>query len=179
MFKGNKCNPFLVLIAIDSVVICMQQFHKDGMVWLLHGVCSMSCAASLRATHVGTQSGGSIPVLQPQFAPRTKAPGWGKPCGLSTPPSAMPFAQPRFLWREQPRPGELPIPGRFLQGAAASPCRGIRDQGCLCPPSSVCSTQGLGCHQPWVSQVRQGNNRKICWMQQQHTMVMLEGRFSY
>lgn len=150
MFKGNKCNPFLVLIAIDSVGICMQQFHKDGLGWLLHGVCSMSCVALLRATHVVTQSGGSIPVLQPQFAPWTEVPGWGKPCGLSTPPSARPFAQPRWgiisstspsvraeragavhpmarTWDSgsfQPVRGELPVPGIFSRQLLPAPAGG-------------------------------------------------------
>lgn len=60
---------------------------------------------------------------------------------------------------------ELPVPGWSLQAAAASPCQGLSDQRCLGSASSVCSTQGLGCHQPWVSQIRHSNNPKICWMQ--------------
>lgn len=150
----QSISRFLVLIAIASVGICMQQFHKDGLVRLLHGVCSMSCAALLRATHVGTQSGGSIPVLQPQFAPRTKAPGWGKPCGLSTPPSAMPFAQPRFLWREQPRPARdhlkemrrAPNPWSFSPGSCCQPLQG--DQG---PGMSLSSLFCVLHTRPWLS----------------------------
>lgn len=39
----------------------MQQFYKDGLVWLLHDVCGMSsCRALLRATRVVIQSSGSI-----------------------------------------------------------------------------------------------------------------------
>lgn len=151
VFKGNKCNPFLVLIAIDSVGICMQQFHKDGLVWLLHGVC-MSCIALLRATR-----GYRVRWLHVCFAAPVctmdEVPGWGKPCGLSMPPS---FAQPQFLQAGRslsPRGifsntsptmdeqtglelcthksgsfqhawGELPLPAHFLQAAAASPCQG-------------------------------------------------------
>lgn len=69
-----------------------------------------------------------------------------------------------------------PRPGCSLQAAAASPCQGLRD---VCPAPSVCSTRGLGCHQPPVPRVSHCNNIKICWMRQQHAVVMLGDRFSY
>lgn len=119
MFKGDKCNPFLVLVAIDSVGICMQQFHKDGLVWLLHGVCSMSWMALLRATHVLTQSG---VICSPSLHWGT----WlGQALWLSIPSSALPFAQPRFLWgRSLTLEGSSPTPAppwASRQGQSCAP----------------------------------------------------------
>lgn len=188
MFKGNKCNPFLVLIAIDSVDICMQHFQEAGLGWQLHGVCSMSCTALLRATHVVTQSGGSMRVCSPSLhhglrypagespvgspslhlpcplhshgssagrkrnllegSCQTPAPPWASRQGQSCAPHSWESA-PASMCEESSQ--SLAVFSRQLLPA---PARGLSYQVCLCPASSVCSIQGLGCHQPWVSQLR-------------------------
>lgn len=188
MFKGNKCNPFLVLIAIDSVDICMQHFQEAGLGWQLHGVCSMSCTALLRATHVVTQSGGSMCVCSPSLhhglrypagespvgspslhlpcplhshgssagrkrnllegSCQTPAPPWASRQGQSCAPHSWESA-PASMCEESSQ--SLAVFSRQLLPA---PARGLSHQVCLCPASSVCSIQGLGCHQPWVSQLR-------------------------
>lgn len=105
MFKGIKCNPFLVLIAIASVDICMQQFHKDGLAWLLHGVCSMSCLALLRATHW------LQPVSPCMFSSPRVHHGWGTWLGTALwvlhPSICCALCTARFLCREEPCPGGI------------------------------------------------------------------------
>lgn len=94
--------------------------------WALHpSICQALCTATVR-DHL---------KHQPQRASRE---GW----------SRAPHGQDLGLWLLPARARRAPSPWHFLQAAAASPCRGTSDQGCLCPPSSVFSTQGLGCHQP-------------------------------
>lgn len=94
--------------------------------WALHpSICQALCTATVR-DHL---------KHQPQRASRE---GW----------SRAPHGQDLGLWLLPARARRAPSPWHFLQAAAASSCRGTSDQGCLCPPSSVCSTQGLGCHQP-------------------------------
>lgn len=79
---------------------------SGGWVGLTASWCLQHVLYSFAQSHtVVTQSGGSMHVLQPQFAPWTEVSGWGKPRGLSIPLSAMPFAQPGLLCREEPGPG--------------------------------------------------------------------------
>lgn len=57
-----------------------------------------------------------------------------------------------------PGPGSLAPPSMceessqslavFCRQLLPAPARGLSDQRCLCSASSVCPTQGLGCHQP-------------------------------
>lgn len=101
---------------------------------------------------------------QPHQAPADSAPWWG-------------------TWEVQLLPADVrrtPKPSASCPGSCCQPLPGgsvTRDMSVL--PLLCAPHKGLVATQPGASPVTHCNDLEICLIQQQHTMVMLEARFSY
>lgn len=208
MCKGNKCNPFLVLIAISSVGVCMQPFCKDGLAWLPLHACSMPyCGALLWATQVLAPSGSSVPASYslchgpreplgkakrppPSFSCRALCTGTSPlRGGLSGTRAPSPIPAPAGTSRQHPEPRSSRWgPGSFQHVSRTGGAWPFLP-GSLCQPLPL--SQWLGTSvlplcmlhtKAWsasgLEHHKRCSDKRICLIQQ-HAMVMLEGRFLY
>lgn len=205
MCKGNKCNPFLVLIAISSVGVCMQPFCKDGLAWLPLHACSMPyCGALLWATQVLAPSGSSVPASyslchgprEPLGKAKRPPPSLQLPCSLhghvasagrtlrhsstisNTSPSRHQQAAPGAT---QLSVGPWLLPAREqnwwrLALSSRQPLPLSQWLGTSVLPLCMLHTKAWSAS--GLEHHKRCSDKRICLIQQ-HAMVMLEGRFLY